>query len=433
MEVTLEATADGASGEVLEVAAAEGIHACSLNARGLDTFVLEPSPAMLARARARQIATKTSVPLVRAVAEAAPFRDAAFDRVLCDSALDHLADPERAIAEMARITSPSGRLVLTCGNYGGVTVRASRLLYRIVRRLGLVSGERERHFFWDTPVPWEHTFECTLENVSAMCAPYLELDRAIGVSLGCRFPGWAWLLTRWPALRVVLPWLDRVATRHPGLADFMVLVWRPKPRTQWPAPDELRVRPTNPVYQRQARGESQYWGQVDLNAVFGSAIDATRELHNERLTERPDRSWVDDLVARGPFGTAAALGCDLDLEQRWLDARGSSILDVYDLSPAAIAKVRMQLGALASRARFISADLNFVQLPEDAYDVIWAGDCLPASRISSISSPRWRVRSGRGACSPSRATSARRACSSTPNGWRARTRCSRRCRWRSGG
>ncbi len=376
MELTVETTADGATGGVLEVAAAEGINALSLRARGLDAFILEPSPAMLERARARQRATNTSVPLVRAVAEASPFRDGAFDRVLCDSALDHLADPERAIAEMARITAPSGRLVLTCGNYGGVTVRASRFLYRIARGLHLAPAERERHLFWDTPVPYEHTFECTLENVSAMCRPYLELERAVGVSLGCRFPGWARLLKRRPALRGVLPWLDRLAARHPGLADFMVLVWRPRPRTQWPPPDELRVRPTNPVYQRLARLEAEFWErapEMDLAAMK----ELTAPVRNAAYTGDPARSWLADLVARGPFRDVAVLGCDDEpWDAAWLRAGGSERVDLYDFSEVRMARARSRLGALARRVRCVRADLNFVELPEGAYDLVWSSGCL---------------------------------------------------------
>src|SRR5215831_15634927 len=175
-ELTVEATAEGATGGVLEVAAAEGVHACSLSARGLPAYILEPSPTMLAVARARQRRSGLSIPMVRGVAEALPFRAGALDRVLCDSALDHLADPERGIREMARVTAPGGRLVLTFVNYGSITVRMSRLLYRASRAAGLIPASRVRQQFWDSPVPYEHTFECTLENIAAMCLAYLDLD-----------------------------------------------------------------------------------------------------------------------------------------------------------------------------------------------------------------------------------------------------------------
>jgi ubiquinone/menaquinone biosynthesis C-methylase UbiE len=376
-ELTVAATADGAAGGIVEVAAAEGVHACSLSERGLSTYILEPSPTMLAAARARQRRSGLQIPLVRGVAEALPFRDGALDRVLCDSALDHLADPERGIREMARITAPDGRVVLTFVNYGGFTVRASRFLYRLGRRLGLVPPLRDRHLFWDSPVPYEHSFECTLENVSAMCQPYLQLEHARGVSLGCKFPGWSRALERLPALRGVLPLLDRLVTRQPGVADHVVSVWRPKPRSQWPEAEEQRVRATNPVFQRLLADEERYWASADSNAFFARAIEATRELSNRLLTGRPDRDWLDDLIARGPFERAALLGYDPGLERRWLHALpGASELDVYELSPAVIARARSRDGDLGSRVRFRRADLNFVRLPEAAYDAIWTSDTL---------------------------------------------------------
>ena len=376
-ERTVEATAAGATGEVLEVAAAEGIHACSLGERGLAVYILEPSLTMLGVARARQRRSGLTIPLVRGVAESAPFRDGAFDRVLCDSALDHLADPELGIREMARITAPGGRVVLTFVNYGGITVRSSRLLYRAGRRLGLLTAASERRQFWDTPVPYEHKFECTLENVSAMCRAYLEIEHAGGISLGCRFPGWSWLLERLPALGAALPLLDRLVVRRPRAADYVVTVWRPKPRTQWPPADELRVRATNPIHRRLIADEERYWARADFNAFFAHAIEATRQIGNRELTGRPDRDWLDDLAARGPFGRAALLGYEAGLEHRWLAAQpGTSTLDVYELSPAVIARARSRDGGLGARVRFLPTDLNFVRLPEAAYDLIWTSDTL---------------------------------------------------------
>ncbi len=376
-DLTVAATANGVTGAVLEVAAAEGVHACSLSERGLAAYILEPSPTMLAAARARQRRSGLTIPLVRGVAEALPFRDGALDRVLCDSALDHLADPERGIREMARVTAPDGRLVLTFVNYGSATVRLSRLLYRLGRGVGLIPASSERQQFWDTPVPYEHNFECTLENVSAMCRAYLDLEHAQGISLGCRLPGWSRLLERVPALGGTLPLLDRLVARRPGAADYVVTVWRPKPRTQWPRADELRIRPTNPVHQRLIADEERYWADSHLDAFFARAIDATREMANRALTGHPDRGWLDDLAARGPFARAAALGDDPGLDRRWLAAQpAASTLDVYELSPAVIARARSRIADLGSRVRFLPTDLNFVSLPEAAYDVIWTSDTL---------------------------------------------------------
>lgn len=42
-----------------------------------------------------------------------PFNDRFFDRVLCTETLEHVDDPERVIAEMARVLKPGGKLLIT--------------------------------------------------------------------------------------------------------------------------------------------------------------------------------------------------------------------------------------------------------------------------------------------------------------------------------
>lgn len=42
-----------------------------------------------------------------------PFRDAAFDHVLCTETLEHLTDPQVFLCEVARVLRPGGRLHLT--------------------------------------------------------------------------------------------------------------------------------------------------------------------------------------------------------------------------------------------------------------------------------------------------------------------------------
>jgi ubiquinone/menaquinone biosynthesis C-methylase UbiE len=51
-------------------------------------------------------------------AEHLPFADGAFTAVLCSNSFHHYPDPAQAVAEMARVLSPGGRLVLgdACGD-----------------------------------------------------------------------------------------------------------------------------------------------------------------------------------------------------------------------------------------------------------------------------------------------------------------------------
>src|SRR4029077_12081108 len=57
----------------------------------------------------------------------------------------------------------------------------------------------------------------------------------------------------------------------------------------------------------------------------------------------------------------------------WVRARGSERLDVYDVSPGMLSRMRR---GMPRSVRFVRADLNFVRLPRDAYDVIWSSGTL---------------------------------------------------------
>src|SRR5438309_2007284 len=192
-ELAVETTAEGATGPVLEVAAAEALHACRLSLRGLETFVVEPSWAMLARARAHRAELGARVTLIRGIAETLPFRAGTF---------------------------------------------------------------------------------------------------------------------------------DRVAFHVPALADYVFTIWRPRPRLALPR-DDTRVRAVDPAYQWKIRAEAQHWTTF-FNPGLHGAFRAAGRLANARYSGSPDRSWLDELAGRGPFGTGAVLGCDAGgYEAAWV-ARGAS-------------------------------------------------------------------------------------------------------------
>ncbi len=67
---------------------------------------LDPELASLRWARRR----RRQVPLVRARAEALPFRDGAFDTVVCGLVLCSVQDPPRAVAEIHRVLRDDGEL-----------------------------------------------------------------------------------------------------------------------------------------------------------------------------------------------------------------------------------------------------------------------------------------------------------------------------------
>jgi SAM-dependent methyltransferase len=148
----------------------------------------------------------------------------------------------------------------------------------------------------------------------------------------------------------------------------------------------MRVKPGDADYRRAARLEAQSWSKpvvtvAGLNAMLSPSY---RQFLNSEYTGNPATSWLDDLVARGPFGHAAVLGCtEGAYEQPWMRAQASEQLDVYELSREVIRRTRARFkvrrlgfGWPDRRVRFIHTDLNFVRLPRDRYDVVWTSSCV---------------------------------------------------------
>jgi SAM-dependent methyltransferase len=81
---------------------------------------LDPAPSLLRRAR--ELATGLpGVEFREADGESLPFADAAFDVVVFDSVLCHMARPERALGEARRVLHPDGRLAVLDGDYATTT------------------------------------------------------------------------------------------------------------------------------------------------------------------------------------------------------------------------------------------------------------------------------------------------------------------------
>ena len=233
----LERASAGGPGRLLDVACGGAHHAPEFHRRGWQVFGLEPSPEMIARGRRVAAEAGTELQLVRGLGEALPFQDHTFDRVVCQSSIDHFVHPADGLREMARILRPDGRVVVGFVNYDGLSCRGSRLLYRIGRSLRLVPPGRR--LFWDSPVDGEHTFEASLWALQALAGTSLELEAVYGVSMLWAFPGWRFVFKLAPgksaiALRVrdaIARGTDRAGRAWPRLSDFLVTTWRrPDPR-----------------------------------------------------------------------------------------------------------------------------------------------------------------------------------------------------------
>ena len=101
-----------AGDRVLDVASGSGDLARAFAARGAVVCMSDINGAMLARGRDRMADAGRLAPAVQCDAERLPFADAAFDCVSVGFGLRNMTHKDAALAEMARVLKPGGRLLV---------------------------------------------------------------------------------------------------------------------------------------------------------------------------------------------------------------------------------------------------------------------------------------------------------------------------------
>jgi SAM-dependent methyltransferase len=105
------ALGDVAGLDVVELGCGTAFCSARLARLGARVVGVDPTPAQLATARRMQAQTGIEFPLVEAPAEAVPLPDRSFDLAFSDYGAPLWADPQKWIAEAARLLRPGGRLV----------------------------------------------------------------------------------------------------------------------------------------------------------------------------------------------------------------------------------------------------------------------------------------------------------------------------------
>lgn len=108
--------------QVLEIGCGAGLLAIALAERGLRVQAIDASEAMVQQARQNAVLAGITDQLKVEIGDvyALAFADDSFDLVLAIGVFPWLAQAERAIREMARVTRPEGYVILTAANWTGL-------------------------------------------------------------------------------------------------------------------------------------------------------------------------------------------------------------------------------------------------------------------------------------------------------------------------
>jgi SAM-dependent methyltransferase len=115
-ESEVRALGDVAGKDVVELGCGTAYFGAWLAKRGARVTGVDPTPAQLETARRMQGEFDLHFPLIEAAAEDVPLESESFDIAFSEYGASIWADPERWIAEAARLLRPGGRLVFLCNS-----------------------------------------------------------------------------------------------------------------------------------------------------------------------------------------------------------------------------------------------------------------------------------------------------------------------------
>lgn len=118
---------------ILDVGCGEGLAEVAIGRQHISQirlFGVDRDAAKAAQAKRAVESHNQRVQFAAGDAARLPFRDGAFDSTFCVAVLQHVNAPEAAVAEIARVTAPGGRIVLVepdnAARYAYCSVRAGR-------------------------------------------------------------------------------------------------------------------------------------------------------------------------------------------------------------------------------------------------------------------------------------------------------------------
>ena len=189
---------------VLEIGCSVGFNclALALQYPGVTLVGLEPDAEAVAVGSAMARPDAGRITFVVATGEGLPFRDGAFDLIVCHTVIEHVADVAAVIAEMVRVLSPRGAIHLEAPNYlwprephlevwcvPCLGKSAIRLLARLqgkgrlvayLDHLQLVTPRRLERLFRRHRLVWENRARTKLRMIAAGQTGMIKAYRTLG-------------------------------------------------------------------------------------------------------------------------------------------------------------------------------------------------------------------------------------------------------------
>ncbi len=138
----------------------------------------------------------------------------------------------------------------------------------------------------------------------------------------------------------------------------------------------MRVLPDDPQYLADAAAEAAFWSAAPqgfgVESSEGAAASVQDFYTNERFTGDRRTTWFETIARRGTFRRGLALGTSgMMQDARILEGNPDLHMTFCDISEGALERWQRELGRrFPGRVTTQHADLNFVDLPSDAFDLI---------------------------------------------------------------
>lgn len=199
---------------ILDIGCGRAMDIVALSKFGATVIGVEPSSVMLEYARQSLKSDGNKTGVLQAIAESIPIAQGSIDKIVCKGALDHFADPERAIRQMAAAIKPGGTAVIAIANFESLGFKIGALIFKIRKLLGIPNPYKRLP--WQ--IPPDHTMKFDYNILVSMTRKYMRVQKILGVSMLCSMPGWGDMLSSFRVLCQVGYW--EVSTGYHGICRF---------------------------------------------------------------------------------------------------------------------------------------------------------------------------------------------------------------------